>query len=226
MDPIPTDTQPEPDGHYRALFEQYVEAVFLYDARTRRVLDGNPAFVRLLGYAPEELPALSVYDVVGHPGSEVDAVHEQASRRGGAAIGRRLWRRKDGALVDVEVSVGRLEHAGRDILFGVARAAGDGASPAALPSSEARRPQARRRGRGDDGPGTARLSRREGQVLKLLAFGFSNRQIATRLKLSVKTVETFRARLYRKLGLRGRPALVRHALRAGLFAAEDPAIDV
>jgi len=65
------------------------------------------------------------------------------------------------------------------------------------------------------------LSRRETQVLRYLALGFSNRQIGVRLKLSVKTVETFRARLSRKLGLRGRSALVRYALRTGLVSVES-----
>jgi two-component system response regulator NreC len=69
--------------------------------------------------------------------------------------------------------------------------------------------------------GRALLSPRETQVLRLLSQGYSNRQIATRLKLSVKTVETFRARLSRKLGLRGRAALVRYALRTGLVTIEN-----
>jgi two-component system response regulator NreC len=71
----------------------------------------------------------------------------------------------------------------------------------------------------------ALLSPREGQVLRLLAQGYSNRQIAERLKLSVKTVETFRARLSRKLRLRGRSALVRYALRTGLVTIENLAQD-
>jgi DNA-binding NarL/FixJ family response regulator len=70
------------------------------------------------------------------------------------------------------------------------------------------------------GRGRALLSPRETQVLRYLALGFSNRQIGVRLKLSVKTVETFRARLSRKLALKGRAALVRYALRTGLVAIE------
>jgi len=80
------------------------------------------------------------------------------------------------------------------------------------------------RGGGAPAEGRARtraaLSPREAQVLRALAVGYSNRQIAAQLKLSVKTVETFRTRLSRKLGLRGRAALVRYALRTGLVAIE------
>ncbi|MDI7276691.1 MAG: response regulator transcription factor [Anaerolineae bacterium] len=61
------------------------------------------------------------------------------------------------------------------------------------------------------------LSERELQVLRLIAEGHSNRGIAEELGLSVKTVETYRARIMEKLGLRGRVALVRYALRCHLI---------
>jgi DNA-binding NarL/FixJ family response regulator len=61
------------------------------------------------------------------------------------------------------------------------------------------------------------LSRREKEVLRLVALGYTSRQIADRLYLSVKTVGTYRARLMSKLNLKGRPALVRYALRKGLL---------
>jgi len=70
------------------------------------------------------------------------------------------------------------------------------------------------------------LSPREDQVLRLLAQGHSNRQISARLKLSVKTVETFRARLSKKLRLRGRSALVRYALRTGVVNIENLSQDL
>jgi DNA-binding NarL/FixJ family response regulator len=65
------------------------------------------------------------------------------------------------------------------------------------------------------------LSDREQQVLKLLALGHTNKQIAEKLFISVKTVETYRARVREKLGLRGRAALVRYALQRGLLAGEE-----
>ena len=61
------------------------------------------------------------------------------------------------------------------------------------------------------------LSPRELQVLELLAHGHTNREIAARLTLSVKTVETHRARLSDKLGLHNRADLVRLALELGLL---------
>ena len=60
------------------------------------------------------------------------------------------------------------------------------------------------------------LSRREKEVLRLLALGDTNREIANKLYLSVRTIETYRARLMEKLDLKSRGELVRFALRKGL----------
>lgn len=65
------------------------------------------------------------------------------------------------------------------------------------------------------------LSPREGQVLRLIALGHTNQQVAGMLGLSVKTVETYKSRLMSKLGLTSRPALVRYALQHGLLDEAD-----
>ncbi|MCK6629483.1 MAG: response regulator transcription factor [Anaerolineae bacterium] len=63
----------------------------------------------------------------------------------------------------------------------------------------------------------ARLSERELEVLRLIALGHANKEIADTLYLSVKTVETYKARLMEKLGLNSRAALVRFALEHKLL---------
>lgn len=64
------------------------------------------------------------------------------------------------------------------------------------------------------------LSDRELQVLVMVACGYSSREIADRIFVSVKTVETYRARLATKLGLQSRSDLVRYALQMGLLTPE------
>ncbi len=64
------------------------------------------------------------------------------------------------------------------------------------------------------------LSKRESEVLQLLAMGHTNQQIADKLYLSVKTVETYKARIKEKLGLQGRAELVRYAIQTGLLDTE------
>ena len=68
----------------------------------------------------------------------------------------------------------------------------------------------------------ALLSEREVEVLKLIALGHSNKEIAEMLYLSVKTVETYKARIMEKLDLNSRAALVRFALKHGLLTADEP----
>lgn len=61
------------------------------------------------------------------------------------------------------------------------------------------------------------LSEREAQIFRLVALGHRNGEIAEMLFLSVKTVETYKARLMEKLGLHTRSALVRYALEIGVL---------
>jgi DNA-binding NarL/FixJ family response regulator len=63
--------------------------------------------------------------------------------------------------------------------------------------------------------GGGELSDREGEVARLTAAGHSNKEVAARLDLSIKTVETYRARAMDKLGLQGRADLVRYAVQQG-----------
>jgi DNA-binding NarL/FixJ family response regulator len=62
---------------------------------------------------------------------------------------------------------------------------------------------------------SAPLSPRETEVLRLIAWGNTNKEIASRLDLSVKTVEAHKANGMRKLGMRGRIDIVRYALLQG-----------
>lgn len=61
------------------------------------------------------------------------------------------------------------------------------------------------------------LSAREVEVLRLIALGHTSVEVARTLHLSPRTIETHRARINRKLGLRKRAELVRYALRRGLL---------
>jgi DNA-binding NarL/FixJ family response regulator len=62
---------------------------------------------------------------------------------------------------------------------------------------------------------SATLSERESEVLRLIASGYSNKEIASRLSLSVKTVEAHKANAMRKLDLNGRIDIVKYAILQG-----------
>jgi len=61
------------------------------------------------------------------------------------------------------------------------------------------------------------LTPREQEVLKLVAEGYTNKQIAEALVISEKTVERHRANILEKLGMRDRVELTRYAIRHGLI---------
>ena len=65
-----------------------------------------------------------------------------------------------------------------------------------------------------------KLSDRERDVLRLVAEGYSAPDIAARLGISAKTVDTYRHRIGEKLGVNGRPEYVRFALRTGLLSLD------
>jgi DNA-binding NarL/FixJ family response regulator len=78
-------------------------------------------------------------------------------------------------------------------------------------------------------PSTARkgrssehLSRREIEVLRAISLGFTTREISEELDLSQKTVQTYRERIYKKLGLHTRADLVHYALARGLAGWDEP----
>ncbi len=68
--------------------------------------------------------------------------------------------------------------------------------------------------------GHEQLSQREREVLQLVAQGYTNKQVADKLFLSVKTVESYKARVMGKLSLHSRVELVRYALQQGLLTDE------
>jgi DNA-binding NarL/FixJ family response regulator len=59
------------------------------------------------------------------------------------------------------------------------------------------------------------LTTREEEVLRLIARGYTQREIATQLGIGISTVETHRFRALKKLGLRSRADIVRYALQQG-----------
>ncbi len=77
-----------------------------------------------------------------------------------------------------------------------------------------------RRGSAPGSQPKGELSERETQVLRLVAWGSSNKEIAAKLSISVKTVETYKVRLMAKLNVTSRVEMVRYALRQGLLRDE------
>lgn len=71
------------------------------------------------------------------------------------------------------------------------------------------------------GQSSKELSDRETEVLKLIALGYTNQEIADQLVISIKSVETYKTRLMDKLELRRRSELVRYATEHGILSVSD-----
>lgn len=67
------------------------------------------------------------------------------------------------------------------------------------------------------------LTKRETEIVRLVADGFKNREVAERLGISVKTVETHRANIMNKLALRNLAELIRYAIQKGLVKIDREA---
>ena len=111
----------ESEERYRAVVEQAAEGIFLVDADTRRVLEANAAYQNLLGYTSEEILRLTLYDLVPYPRKSMDCYVERVLERRSYISGERRHRRKDGSLVDVEVSANLITYSGREALCIVVR---------------------------------------------------------------------------------------------------------
>ncbi|MGZ4812517.1 MAG: LuxR C-terminal-related transcriptional regulator [Terriglobales bacterium] len=74
---------------------------------------------------------------------------------------------------------------------------------------------------GGGGRPRAILSPREREVLRFLALGYTYKDTAKAMGISVASVETYRARIIEKLDLRGRADLIRYALLSGILHPED-----
>ena len=69
---------------------------------------------------------------------------------------------------------------------------------------------------GAEAPAHARLTARENEIVTLIGGGLQVKQVAAELGISVSSVNTYRNRIFRKLGLHSNAALIRYALKNGL----------
>jgi PAS domain S-box-containing protein len=104
------------EERYRAVIEQAAEGIYLVDAETKRILDANPEFYRLLGYTSEEVAGMSIYDIVAHDRESIDRNIRFTLEERSRTVGERRYRRKDGSLVDVVSSGSAISYGGREVI--------------------------------------------------------------------------------------------------------------
>ena len=111
----------ESKGRYRAVMEQSIECICLVNVSTKHIIEANPSAQRLLGYTLEELWEQTIYDIF----VEDPAVLDEHIRANGASkhfyLGESHYRRKDGALIDVSVSISLIAYQTHAVFCMIAR---------------------------------------------------------------------------------------------------------
>jgi diguanylate cyclase (GGDEF)-like protein/PAS domain S-box-containing protein len=111
----------ESEERYRAVVERSVEAIYLYDAQTKQVLESNVAFVEMIGYTQEELLGMRIYDFIDHDRDNIDQHVERSLEQEQRRIGERRYRRKDGSVMIVDTSASVISFGGKTALCAVSR---------------------------------------------------------------------------------------------------------
>jgi DNA-binding NarL/FixJ family response regulator len=219
---MPVASQPRPAGQNRILL---VDDHPVTREGIRSLVEGDPHFVvcaqadsraAALALAVEVKPDAAILDVALRGENGLDVLKEW--RAAGATFpvlvvsmhdqefyGERARRAGAAGYVMKQHASDRILGALRRVLAGET-AFHDPAKPAPLPRREAALRKA-------GGGGVESLSEREIEVLRLLGDGYGTREIAEKLALSIKTIDTYREHLKLKLNLTGADQLVRFAVQ-------------
>ncbi len=111
----------ESEQKYKAIFTQSTEYVFLADIDSRSILEANKAVQSLLGYTQDEIKDLTLYDFLAVEQEDIYLKILDVLKKHSYFIGERKFRRKNGTLVDVEISVNIINFSGKKTLCFVAR---------------------------------------------------------------------------------------------------------
>lgn len=91
--------------------------IYCLDAKTKNIIYANPAFYKLLGYQPEEIENLTLYDIINHSRESIDAFIDleiQTKQRNSA---EREWKSKEGKIIDMFVNVSLGAYKDTDIVY-------------------------------------------------------------------------------------------------------------
>lgn len=106
---------------YRAIVHQASDVIYLIDIKTKQIVEANPAFHELLGYSPDKLKQLSLYDYIAHDRQDIDFYTENIIKQKEHFLGERTHRCENGQFLVMEVSGNLIHYSGRDVICVVAR---------------------------------------------------------------------------------------------------------
>jgi len=110
----------ESEERYRAVVSQAVEGITLFEAETGCLLEANGAFQKMLGYTAQEIPTLTIYDVMRPDPTSADLDLSMVLKNRQGVLGERRFVRKGGSLIDVDVSASLITREARPVICLVA----------------------------------------------------------------------------------------------------------
>lgn len=91
----------ESEKKFRSFIDKSQLAIYFFNADTKKIIFANPAFFQMLGYAPEDLDSLSMYDLVNHPKENINTVIDGVIKGEINIIGEREWKNKKGKIINM-----------------------------------------------------------------------------------------------------------------------------
>ena len=110
----------ESEAKYHKIFNNEIDAICIFDVETRQILDVNNAYLKLYGYTRDEALTLTTDDISTDV-EQTNAAIQLAQAAGDLVIPERQHRRKDGTMIQVELSAGAYTWNGRNVMFAIAR---------------------------------------------------------------------------------------------------------
>ncbi len=105
----------ENEARYRAVVEQSRDCIFLVDMQTSIIIDANKALLDLLGYKLNEIRQKTIYDIAAHEKADIDRNTSRIMKKKGLHSRERIYRKKDGSIVQVEVNVSLIKYSGKKV---------------------------------------------------------------------------------------------------------------
>jgi len=203
--PIPVhDTFHQSEEGYRLLFESNPHSMWIYDRETLAFLAVNDAAIERYGYGRQEFLKMTLKDI--RPPQDVPLLLQKVSRiKPGMNSSSSRHLKKDGTLIEVEIVSHTLQFNGKQAELVLAI---DLSRYEQLPNRNGRPGIQAGEGFIDN-----QLTEAENRVARYVARGFSNKQIATILSVSTRTVENHIGRILLKKSFENRVQIARHVLQ-------------
>jgi len=109
----------ESEARYRGLFEKAIEAIILFNASSKKIIEVNPAFLHLFGYTNDDVGKLTLHDIMADGPQYTDTCCEKILAEQNCLLGEQRYRTKMRDILYVEVSTSLIPVTGKEAVFSI-----------------------------------------------------------------------------------------------------------